>query len=107
MARTTQPQRRRVDLTVLEGMAGRMKLRAGIEFPPGRSPNVTLPRDTFIPVVQAGVGSPSSITAYRYRLLVPVAQIIYESATSFRRIVIATDDDVTLIRETLGRHFGG
>jgi hypothetical protein len=107
MARTTQSQRRPVDLTALDGLAARMKLRQGVELPAGRSANVSVPRESFVPVVHAGVGSPSSVRAYRYRLLVPVAQTFYESPTSFRRFTIATDDDVTLIRETLSRHFGG
>ena len=106
MARRSQPRRRPVDVSALDQLAAWVKLRTGIELPGGTKP-VSVPRDSFVPVVQANVGSPTPISVYRYRLLVPVAQVVHESPTAFRRITIATDDEVALLRATLVRHFGG
>jgi hypothetical protein len=82
-----------------------MKLRTSIVLPTRK--NVSLTRDDFVPVLHAGVGSPVSISVYCYRLYVPTAQVIQESAVSLRRISIATQLDVATIRDTLIRHFGG
>ncbi len=101
------PGRRPVDVTALEGHAARMKLRAGVVLSEARKRTVSLPRESFVPVIQADVGSPVSIAVYRYRILVPVAQLIRESARSIRRVEVATADDVYTIRNTLIRHFGG
>ncbi|MGH7226084.1 MAG: hypothetical protein ACRELF_22955, partial [Gemmataceae bacterium] len=68
---------------------------------------VPLPRDAFIPILQADVGSAVSVSVYRYRLLVPIAQIIRESAHEVRRVLVATEGDVFTIRNALIRHFGG
>jgi hypothetical protein len=102
----SSPQRRPVDVAALEEHAARMKLRASVVLPERRK-TVSLPRESFVPVLQAEVGSPVPISAYRYRLLVPAVQIIRESAQEVRRVLIATDDDVRTIRNTLVRHFGG
>jgi hypothetical protein len=96
-----------VDLTPLEERAARMKLRAGVVLPATKKKVVSLPRDSFIPVLQADVGSAVSITVYRYRLLVPVAQIIREAAHELRRVPVATDADIFALRNALIRHFGG
>ncbi|MGH7171958.1 MAG: hypothetical protein ACRELG_16910 [Gemmataceae bacterium] len=69
--------------------------------------NVSLPRDAFVPMLQAEIGSSVSISVYRYRLLVPVAQIIRESAQEVRRILVASEGDIFAIRNVLIRHFGG
>ena len=68
---------------------------------------MSLSRDSFVPVVQAEVGSPVPLLVNRYRLLVPVLHIIRESADTSRRTVVATRDDIDLIRNTLILHFGG
>jgi hypothetical protein len=107
MARTRQPQRRPVDFTALESIVARMKLRTGIELPTGRARNVTVPRDAFVPVVQAPVGSSSSVTVYRYRMLVPMSHVIEDSATTSHSVRIATDEDLDTIGQALTRHFGG
>jgi hypothetical protein len=100
-------KRRPVDVASLEEHAARMKLRSGIHLPETRKRTVALPRQEFVPVLQAEVGSPVSIAVYRYRLLVPIVQIVRESARSVRRIEIATDADIFTLRSTFIRHFGG
>src|SRR5437016_1761303 len=74
------PKRRPVDVTVLEAHTVRMKLRAAVLLPETKKKTVSLPREAFVPLIQAEVGSPVPISVYRYRLLVPTAQIIRESA---------------------------
>jgi hypothetical protein len=96
-----------VDLTALEQHAAKVKLRAGIVLPESKRRTVSLPRDAFVPALRADVGSPVAISVYRFRLLVPVAHLIRESATVLRRIVVANTADINLIRITLIRHFGG
>ena len=104
---TTSPKRRPVDVTALEEHAARMKLRAGIVLPESNKKNVLVPRDSFVPVLQADVGSSVSITVYRYRLLVPVIQIVHESDGEVRHIRVASNADIQVVRDTLIRHFGG
>ena len=84
-----------------------MKLRAGVVLPDARKKTVSLPRDSFVPVLQADVGAPVSTVVFRYRLLVPIAQLVRESAREFRRVPVASDLDVFTIRNSLIRHFGG
>ncbi len=57
-----------------------MKLRHAVEVPADRKKSVSVPREAFVPVIQTEVGSPFSLLVHRYRLLVPIAQIIRESA---------------------------
>lgn len=83
-----------------------MKLRAGIVLPESTKKNVPVPRDSFVPVVQAEVGSAVSIMVYRYRLLVPLVQIM-EADREIRHIEIISDNDLVRLRNTLVRHFGG
>lgn len=102
------PQRRPVNLTPLEEHAAKVKLRTGILLPVTKNRrSVSLPRDSFVPVIQAEVGTPIPLLVHRYRLLVPIAQIIRESAQAIRRIVVATAFDIDTIRDALIRHFGG
>lgn len=84
-----------------------MKLRTGILLPEARKKTVTLPRESFVPFVQAEVGASVPLLVHRYRLLVPVAQIIRESPEAVRRVMVATDADIFTIRNTFIRHFGG
>jgi hypothetical protein len=84
-----------------------MKLRAGVVFSESKKKSISLPRDAFVPILQADVGSSVSVSVYRYRLLVPIAQIIRESALEVRRVLVATDEDIFAIRNALIRHFGG
>jgi hypothetical protein len=101
------PQRRPVDLAPLEEHAAKVKLRSGIVLPEGRKKTVAIPRESFVPVIQAEVGTPVPLLVHRYRLLVPVAQIIRESAEAIRRVVVATPADIDTLRDALIRHFGG
>jgi len=68
---------------------------------------VSIFRDDFVPVLQADVGSDVPVNVYRYKLLVPVAQTIRESALAFRRVTIATGEDLDLLTRMLTEHFGG
>jgi hypothetical protein len=101
------PKRRPVDVTALEAHAAKVKLRTGIALPEGRKKTVALPRESFVPVIQAEVGAPAPLLVYRYRLLVPLVQIIRESPQAIRRVLVATDDDLDTLRVALIRHFGG
>jgi len=96
-----------VDLTVLEEHTARMKLRTAVLLPETKKKSVSLPRESFVPLIQAEIGSLVPISVYRYRLLVPTAQIIQESAQALRRVVVANMVDIYAIRDTLIRHFGG
>jgi hypothetical protein len=100
------PKRRPVDLASLEEHAAKVKLRTGIALPEARKKTVSLPRESFVPVIQAEVGSPVPLLVHRYRLLVPIVQIIRDSARAVRQAV-ATWDDVDVIRDVLIQHFGG
>lgn len=104
---TPSPQRQPVDLSSLDSRATRMKLRAGVVLSDTKKKSVSLPRGAFVPILQADIGSSVSISVYRYRLLVPVAQILRESAREVRRILVATEGDIFVIRNALIRHFGG
>jgi hypothetical protein len=101
------PRRRPVDLAALEEHAAKVKLRSGVVLPEGRKRTVSLPRESFVPVVQTEVGASVPLLVHRYRLLVPIAQIIHESARAVRRVVVATPADIDAVRDALIRHFGG
>jgi hypothetical protein len=88
-----------VDLTPLEAQAARMKLRAGVVLPNAKKKTLSLPRDAFVPILQADMGRSVSVSVYRYRLL--------ESAREVRRVLIAAEGDILTIRNALIRHFGG
>jgi len=96
-----------VDLRALEEHAAKVKLRTGIALPKTGKKTVPLARESFVPVIQAEVGTSVPLLVHRYRLLVPVAQIIRDSVQAFRRAVVATNDDIDTIRNALIRHFGG
>ncbi len=76
-------------------------------LPDAKKKTVSLPRGSFVPVLHADVGSPVSISVHRYRLLVPIAQVVRESSHELRRVPVATDADIFTIRNALIRHFGG
>ena len=101
------PPRRPVDVAPLEKHAATVKLRAGIVLPEARKRTVSLPLESFVPILQAEVGAAVPQLVHRYRLLVPIAQIIRDSAQAIRRVVVATEVDIYLIRNALIRHFGG
>jgi len=51
---------------------------------------VSLPRESFVPVVQAEVGGPVSLLVHRYRVLVPVAQIIQAPVVALTEVIPAS-----------------
>ena len=101
------PKRRPVDLTALEKHAAKVKLRTSIALPGARKKTVALPRESFVSVIQAEVGSPVPLLVHRYRLLVPIAQLIQESSQEIRRVTVAARTDIDSVRDVLIRHFGG
>jgi hypothetical protein len=101
------PKRRPVELARLEEYAAKVKLRTGIALPEARKRAVSLPREAFVPVVQAEIGAAVPQLVHRYRLLVPIAQLVRDTTHTIRRVVVATDADIFTLRNTLIRHFGG
>ena len=101
------PQRRPVDLASLEQHTAKVKLRTAVLLPEVRRRTVSFPRESFVPVVQAEVGALLPLLVYRYRILVPIGQLDWESADVVRRVRIATNTDVAVLRNTFIRHFGG
>jgi len=81
----------------------KFKLRSGVALPQTKNKSVSFPRESFVPVVQAEVGSVLPLLVHRYRLLLPVAQISPQGV----RKVVANFADLDAIRNTLIRHFGG
>jgi hypothetical protein len=104
---TPPPSRRPVDLSSLEEHARLLKLKAGIPRDDSRKKSVAVPKDSLVPVIQADVGSTVSVDVYRYRLLLPIAQIFSRTEDDVRRVVVARADDLDTIQNTFIRHFGG
>lgn len=100
------PSRRPLNLRFLDAHVQAMKLRLGVELPEGKR-KVSLGRDQFIPRIQAEVGSAVPVSVYRYRLLVPLAQLTRESAHVLRRMSVATMEEIEELQNTFVRHFGG
>lgn len=100
------PKRRPINLEGLEARVNVMRLRTGVELPSGKG-KVSLTRDQFVPRIQAEVGGRLAVNVYRYRLLVPLAQITQESPLSTHRLLVATMEEVEEIQNTFVRHFGG
>jgi hypothetical protein len=101
------PTRRPINPAALQPHLAKKKLRAAVVLPETRKKTVSLARDFFAPVIQAEVGSDISVNVYSYKVLVPIAQIIRETPLSFRRITIATRNDLDLLIAMLVEHFGG
>jgi hypothetical protein len=100
-------KRRPVAVSSLEEHATKVKLRNNLRLPATQKKTVSFSRDSFVPAIQAEVGSAVPLLVHRYRLLVPLAQIIRISAHEVRRIEVATNDDIDTVRNALIRHFGG
>ncbi len=101
------PSRRRVDFSFLEEHVQKLKPKDAIVRDDTRKKSVSVAKDALVPVIRADVGRDESVDVYRYRLLLPIAQIISKSAEDVRRIVVAHEDDIDTIQETFIRHFGG
>ena len=104
---SSPPNQRPVNLSALQEHAAKVKLRTGIALPETRKKSVSLPREVFVPLIQAEVGAAVPLLVYRYRLLVPIAQLIADSQLGIRRVMVATSADIFTIRDILIRHFGG
>lgn len=100
------PQRHRpINPEALLPYATEQKLARPV--PPATKKSVSISREQLIPVVQAEVGAEVPIAAYNYRIFVPVTQVIWESPTAFRQLVVATKEDIETLRNLLIRDFGG
>jgi hypothetical protein len=85
----------------------KVKLRTAMVLPAAAKRTHSVPRESFVRLVQAEVGSQVSLFVHRYRTFVPVAQIFRESEQSMRREAVATEADVFTIRDTLIGRLGG
>jgi hypothetical protein len=101
----SSPRRRALNPDALAPYAAEQKLARPLQSGARRS--VSISRDQLAPVVRAEVGSEVPIPVYHYRIFVPIAQVIWESVTAFRRITIASDEDVDALTNLLIRDFGG
>jgi hypothetical protein len=99
--------RRPVDLSSLEEHVTLLKAKAGILRDDSRKKSVSIPKAALVPMIQADVGRDVPVDVYRYRLLVPIAQIITVTAGEVARVVVANRDDLQTIQKTFVRHFGG
>jgi len=104
---TPSAARRPVDLSFLDEHVKKLKPREAIARDDSRKKSVFIAKDTLVPIIQADVGREESVDVYRYRLLLPIAQIISKSAGDVRRLVVANADDLDTIQVTFVRHFGG
>jgi hypothetical protein len=105
MTAPSSPRQRPIDPQALAPYALEQKLSRPL--PPTTRRSQSIRREQLIPVVQAEVGAEVPIPVYSYRIFVPIAQIIRESATAFRQVVIATDEDIETLRNLLIQDFGG
>lgn len=100
-------KRRPLDLGALNEHAARRKLAAAIEIPASKRKSVSVSKESLIPVIQADIGSETPVSVYRYRMLVPVQQVLQYSKGNVRRKIVAAIEDIEINRNTLIRHFGG
>jgi hypothetical protein len=103
----THRSRRPVDLSALELHAGLLKSRTGIVRDDSRKKTVAVPKDSLVPMIQADVGSEVSADCFRYRLLVPIAQLVATKSGKVERVSVASGEDLQTIETTFIRHFGG
>ena len=102
---TTSTQRRPLNLQVLESFVTRKRLNAPRHIDEGET--VTLSHSDFVPVIQAEVGSEEAVSVYRFRVLVPINQVIRETTGKIQRLTITSNEDLDLVRNTIIRHFRG
>lgn len=104
---TRSPSSRRpIDFSSLEEHVALLKLKAAIVRDDSKK-RLSVPPAALCPIVQADVGGEVSTDVFRYRLLVPIAQIIAKSTRDVRRVTVASPEDLDTIQETFIRHFGG
>jgi hypothetical protein len=97
--------RRPINPEALAPYAHERKLARPIPPPTRRS--VSIDREQLIPVVRAEVGAEVPVLVYNYRIFIPRAEVIWESATVFRQIAVASEKDTETLRDLLIRDFGG
>jgi hypothetical protein len=81
------------------------RLKVAAPLPAGEEA-VTIPRSEFVPLIQADVGNEVPVNVYRYKVLIPIAQTVWEAAGKPRRVAIATTEDLTVLMRFLADHFG-
>jgi hypothetical protein len=100
------PRRRRINPQVLEPHVAKKKLKSS-KVLTDSTQVVTIPATEFVPIIRAEVGREVALSVYSYCVLVPIAQIIRESPTTFRRVVITVGEDLDVLQSMFIRHFGG
>jgi hypothetical protein len=105
MTAPSAPRRRPFDPQALAPYAVEQKLARPV--PPANRRSVSIRREQLVPVVRAEVGAEAPVSVYNYRIFVPVAQLIFESATAFRQVVVATDEEIVALRNLFIKDFGG
>ncbi len=101
------PPRRPVDLSALEEHVSLLKCKTGIARDDSRKKTVSVPKDSLVPIIQAEVGSVVPVDVARYRLLVPIAQLIASTSGKVERVMVASLNDLDTLEKTFGRHLGG
>src|SRR5689334_22763390 len=101
------PPRRPINLSALEEHASLLKCSTRIIRDDSRKKTVSIPIDSLVPIIQADVRSQVPVDVARYRLLVPIAQILVSPTGKVRRAMVATLSDIDTLEQTFVRHFGG
>jgi hypothetical protein len=98
------PSRRPFNPVALEPHVEQQKLRSPRTLEAGKR-KISIPRGDFVPIIRADVGAAIPIDVYRYRILVPIAEILDETV----RPIPAGDVWTTIaaLRVMFVRHFGG
>ncbi|HEX5443680.1 MAG TPA: hypothetical protein VFW87_07620 [Pirellulales bacterium] len=104
---SSSPKRRPVDFSSLEKHISKLKIKDGIARDDSRKKTVSIDKGALCPIIQADVGAQESTDVFRYRLLIPIAQIIARTPDDIRRVVVASGRDLTTIQNAFIRHFGG
>lgn len=101
------PSRRPVDLSSFEQHVSLLKCKTGIARDESRKKMVNVPKDSLVPMIQADVGSAVPVDVARYRLLVPIAQLISSRSGEIKRVMVATLNDLYTLEKAFIRHLGG
>lgn len=101
------PPLRPVDLSSLDERVNLLKSKTGIARDDSRKKTVNVAKDSLVPIIQADVGRTVPVDVARYRLLVPIAQLIVTASGEIERDMVATLNDLNTIEKTFVRHLGG
>lgn len=99
--------RRPVDLSALEEHVSLLKSKTGIARDDLRKKMLSVRKDSLVPMIQADVGSNVPVDVARYRLLVPIAQLVASRSGEVERVMVATLNDLDTLQQTFVRHLGG